>query len=63
MYEEIERTRGRLLSKLLLIRSDLEGVNKKQLDKEMKVLLEGIESRVEILIKNLIGEKNEKIKI
>lgn len=57
MNEEQERTKGRLLSKLLLIKDDLRGVNKKMLNKEIRDLVEGIESRVEILIKNLIKER------
>jgi len=57
MNEEAQRAEGRLLSKLLLIRSDLRGINKNKFEKEIEVLLEGIESRVELLIKNLIRDK------
>ena len=57
MSEEQERAKGKLLSKLLLIKSDLQEVNKNYFNKEIRVLVEGIESRVEMLIKNLIKEK------
>ena len=60
MNEEVKRARGKLLSKLLLIKSDLQGINKNRFGKETKILLEGIESRVELLIKNLIRDKKLK---
>jgi len=61
MNEEYGRTKGKLLSRLLLIRADLQGVNKKYLDKEFKNLFEDIEDKVEIFIKKLIENEMPKM--
>jgi len=56
MIEDVERAKGRLLSRLLLTKSDLQGTNKNYLEKEIKTQLEEIQNKVEILIKSLISK-------
>jgi len=57
MNDEQERAKGKLLSRLLLIRSDLQGEYKKHLEEETRAMLEEVQSNVEMMIKSLIKEK------
>ncbi len=56
MSEEQDKAKGRLLSKLLLIKNDLQGINKPYVKNEFKIIIEEIKGRVETLIQILIQE-------